>query len=588
MKLNKILLTIGCAAMMVSCSDDFLENKPQGSLSDGVMNSTESIDLLVNAAYAGLTGITNEQGDPCMRPMTNWSYGEVRADNAYKGGGGEGDIWDFHAMETFQIQSNNWNLDGKWFNLYSVISRCNAALRVLNVADESEVPVKASRIAEMKVLRAHFYFELSRLFNKVPYIDENVPTSEYVNVRNDEYTRDELLGKIADELIEASKSLPERQSEVGRINKNVAIAYAAKVKLYQAYVQDEQTHAVTSINKELLREVVSLIDQVKGYDLLSDFQQLDLVAYENGVESVFAVQYSMNDGSESAGRVNWSNLLNSPGGNSPYHGDGFFLPSQDLINAYQTDENGLPVFDYQSRPDYAVVTFVDDAVQTLSNTTPNVDPRLDFVTGRPTITFKTYKETPCQSWVRDRGTYGHNCAKRFWVSPESSDMFQGWPWGASQLNWQIIRYADLLLYKAEALIELGQDLETARNLINRVRERAMNSEYVRDFNDASKYAANYKIGLYPAAGWTQDYARKALRTEMRLEKALEGERFFDLVRWGVAKQVMTAYIAAEKDNRIYYDGAVFDAGEEYFPIPVAQYNFSQGHYTQNPGYPAFE
>lgn len=588
MKLNKILLTIGCAAMMVSCSDDFLENKPQGSLSDGVMNSTESIDLLVNAAYAGLTGITNEQGDPCMRPMTNWSYGEVRADNAYKGGGGEGDIWDYHAMETFQIQSNNGNLDGKWFNLYSVISRCNAALRVLNVADESEVPVKASRIAEMKVLRAHFYFELSRLFNKVPYIDENVPTSEYVNVRNDEYTRDELLGKIAGELIEASKSLPERQSEVGRINKNVAIAYAAKVKLYQAYVQDEQTHAVTSINKELLREVVSLIDQVKGYDLLSDFQQLDLVAYENGVESVFAVQYSMNDGSESGGRVNWSNLLNSPGGNSPYHGDGFFLPSQDLINAYQTDENGLPVFDYQSRPDYAVVTFVDDAVQTLSNTTPNVDPRLDFVTGRPTITFKTYKETPCQSWVRDRGTYGHNCAKRFWVSPESSDMFQGWPWGASQLNWQIIRYADLLLYKAEALIELGQDLETARNLINRVRERAMNSEYVRDFYDASKYAANYKIGLYPAAGWTQDYARKALRTEMRLEKALEGERFFDLVRWGVAKQVMTAYIAAEKDNRIYYDGAVFDAGEEYYPIPVAQYNFSQGHYTQNPGYPAFE
>ncbi|MGN1173798.1 MAG: RagB/SusD family nutrient uptake outer membrane protein [Muribaculaceae bacterium] len=588
MKLNKILLTIGCAAMMVSCSDDFLENKPQGSLSDGVMNSTESIDLLVNAAYAGLTGFTNEQGDPWIRPTTNWSYGEVRADNAYKGGGGEGDIWDFHAMETFQVQSNNGNLDGKWFNLYSQISRCNAALRVLNGADESEVPVKASRIAEMKVLRAHFYFELSRLFNKVPYIDENLPTSEYVNVRNDEYTRDELLGKIAGELIEASKSLPERQSEVGRINKNVAIAYAAKVKLYQAYVQDEQTHAVTSINKELLREVVSLIDQVKGYDLLSDFQQLDLVAYENGVESVFAVQYSMNDGSESAGRVNWSNLLNSPGGNSPYHGDGFFLPSQDLINAYQTDENGLPVFDYQSRPDYAVVTFVDDAVQTLSNTTPNVDPRLDFVTGRPTITFKTYKETPCQSWVRDRGTYGHNCAKRFWVSPESSDMFQGWPWGASQLNWQIIRYADLLLYKAEALIELGQDLETARNLINRVRERAMNSEYVRDFNDASKYAANYKIGLYPAAGWTQEYARKALRTEMRLEKALEGERFFDLVRWGVAKQVMTAYIAAEKDNRIYYDGAVFDTGEEYYPIPVAQYNFSQGHYTQNPGYPAFE
>ena len=537
MKLHDIFLGLSLTAMLASCSDDFLENKPQGSLSDGVMNSTEAIDLLVNSAYASLTGFTNEQGDPWVRPTTNWSFGEVRADNAYKGGGGEGDLWDVHAMETFQVQSNNGNLDGKWFNLYSQISRCNAALRVLNKADENEVTVKASRIAEMKVLRSHFYFELVRMFNKIPYMDENMPETDYVNVPNDEYTRDQHLARIAAELLEAAEDLPERQSEVGRINRNIALAYAAKVKLYQAYEQDEQTHAVVSINKGLMKEVVDLIDRVDGYDLLPDFQGLDLIANENGPESVFAVQYSINDGSGDAGRVNWSNLLNSPGGNSPYHGDGFFLPSQDLINAYQTDENGLPVFDYQSRPDYATVTFINDEQQTLSNTTPTVDPRLDFVTGRPTITYKTYRTTPCQSWVRDRGVYGHNCAKRFWVSPESSDMYQGWPWGASQLNWQIIRYADLLLYKAEALIELGGDnLEEARTLINRIRSRAMNSPYVKDFNDPTKDAANYKIGLYPVAGWNQDYARQALRTEMRLEKALEGERYFDLVRWGIAKE----------------------------------------------------
>ena len=587
MKISNIFLAIGCAAMLTACSDDFLENKPQGSLSDGVMTSTDAIELLVNSAYAGLTGFTNEQGDPCMRPTSNWSYGEVRADNAYKGGGGEGDIWDVHAMETFQVQANNGNIDGKWFNLYSQISRCNAALRVLKAADDNAVKNKASRMAEMKVLRSHFYFELVRLFNKVPYIDEDLATSEYVNVGNDVYTREQHLDRIARELLEAAESLPARQAEVGRINKNIALAYAAKVRLYQAYEQDPVTHAVRDVNKELLREVVTLIDKVQGYDLLPDFQNLDLVAYENGVESVWAIQYSMNDGSGDAGRVNWSNLLNSPGGNSPYHGDGFFLPSQDLINAYQTDADGLPLFDYQSRPDYAVVTFIDDQTQTLGNTEPNVDPRLDFVVGRPTITFKTYGETPCQSWVRDRGVYGHNCAKRFWVSPESPDMFQGWPWGASQLNWQIIRYADLLLYKAEALIELGEDLGTARELINRIRSRAMSSAYVKDFYDPSKNAANYKIGLYPADGWTQDYARKALRTEMRLEKALEGERYFDLVRWGIAKEVMTAYFNAEKDTRIYYKDATFDAGEEYYPIPVAQYNFSQGLYTQNPGYPAF-
>ena len=586
MKLKYILASL-CVAMTTGCTDNFLDNAPQGSLSDGVMNSPEAIDLLVNAAYASLYGMTNEQGDPCMRPTTNWSYGEVRADNAYKGGGGEGDVWDVHAMETFQLQSNNGNLDGKWFNLYSLISRCNSALRVLKAADPNEYEDRDMRMAEVKVIRAHHYFELVRLFNKVPYIDEDLKVSEYVDVPNDQYTRKEHLARIAADLLDAAEDLPEKQGEVGRINRNIALAYAAKVKLYEAYEQDEETHAVTNVNKQLLREVVELIDQVKGYDLLTDFQQLDMIDYENGSESVFAVQYSMNDGSSDGGRINWSNLLNSPGGNSPYHGDGFFLPSQDLINAYQTDENGLPVFDYQSRPDYGVVEFIDETHQNLSNTEPTVDPRLDFVVGRPTITYKTYRETPCQSWVRDRGVYGHNCAKRFWVSPESPDMIQGWPWGASELNWQIIRYADLLLYKAEALIELGEDLETARQLINRVRQRAQNSEYVKDFNDPTKNAANYKIGLYPAEGWTQDYARQALRTEMRLEKALEGERFFDLVRWGIAKDVMTRYFEAEKDQRVYYQVAKFDAGEEYFPIPVAQYNFSLGRYTQNPGYPAF-
>ena len=586
MKLKNILASL-CVVMTTGCSDNFLENPPQGSLSDGVMNSPEAIELLVNAAYASLYGMTNEQGDPCMRPTTNWSYGEVRADNAYTGGGGEGDVWDVHAMETFQIQSNNGNLDGKWFNLYSLISRCNSALRVLKAADPNEYKDRDMRIAEVKVIRAHHYFELVRLFNKVPYIDEDLKVSEYVDVPNDQFTRKEHLARIAGDLLDAAEDLPEKQGEVGRINRNIALAYAAKVKLYEAYEQDEQTHAVTGVNKQLLREVVDLIDEVKGYDLLTDFQQLDMIAYENGPESVFSVQYSMNDGSSDGGRINWSNLLNSPGGNSPYHGDGFFLPSQDLINAYQTDENGLPVFDYQSRPDYGVVEFIDETHQNLSNTEPTVDPRLDFVVGRPTITYKTYRETPCQSWVRDRGVYGHNCAKRFWVSPESPDMIKGWPWGASELNWQIIRYADLLLYKAEALIELGEDLETARQLINRVRQRAMDSEYVKDFNNPEKDAANYKIGLYPAEGWTQDYARQALRTEMRLEKALEGERFFDLVRWGIAKDVMTRYFEAEKDQRVYYQVAKFDAGEEYFPIPVAQCNFSLGRYAQTYGYPAF-
>ncbi len=589
MKLKNIF-TIALAGLALSaCSDDFLENKPQGSLSDGNMNDPSAVDLLVNGAYATFGCRYADSNDPHLFPVTNWSYGEVRADNAYKGGGGETDLWEIHDMETSRIQPNNGFLDGKWFNVYCGISRCNSAIRALRKVDESQIKNKATRIAEVRVIRDHWYFELVRLFNRIPYMDIDLPENDYTSVRNDEFTRNEHLDRIANDLLEAANDLPDSQSEIGRINRRIALAYAAKVKLYQAYEQDPQTNAVTGINRTLLQEVVDLIDGIRGYDLLADFQQLDLLEYENGPESVFAIQFSKDDGSSGVGRINWSMLLNSmTGPGCPWQGDGFFLPSQDLINAYQTDADGLPVFDYQSRPDYGKVVFDSNGGYSLGNTEGNVDPRLDFITGRPTIRYKTFEERACGLWVRNSDVYGYNNTKRFWLSPESKDAEQGWPWGASALNWQIIRYADLLLYKAEALIELGGNgLEEARTLINRVRARAMNSSYVKDFNDPSKDAANYKIGLYPATGWTQDYARRALRTEMRLEKAMEGERFFDLVRWGIAKETMNNFFAAEKDNRIYYQNVSFETGEEYFPIPVAQYNFSGGIYVQNPGYPAF-
>lgn len=589
MKLKNIF-TIALAGLALSaCSDDFLENKPQGSLSDGNMNDPSAVDLLVNGVYATFGCRYADSNDPHLFPVTNWSYGEVRADNAYKGGGGETDLWEIHDMETSRIQPNNGFLDGKWFNVYCGISRCNSAIRALRKVDESQNKNKASRIAEVRVIRDHWYFELVRLFNRIPYMDIDLPENDYTSVRNDEFTRDEHLDRIANDLLEAANDLPDSQSEIGRINRRIALAYAAKVKLYQAYEQDPQTNAVTGINRTLLQEVVDLIDGIQGYDLLADFQQLDLLEYENGPDSVFAIQFSKDDGSSGVGRINWSMLLNSmTGPGCPWQGDGFFLPSQDLINAYQTDADGLPVFDYQNRPDYGKVVFDSNGGYSLGNTDGNVDPRLDFITGRPTIRYKTFEERACGLWVRNSDVYGYNNTKRFWLSPESKDAEQGWPWGASALNWQIIRYADLLLYKAEALIELGGNgLEEARTLINRVRARAMNSSYVKDFDDPSKDAANYKIGLYPAAGWTQDYARQALRTEMRLEKAMEGERFFDLVRWGIAKETMNNFFAAEKDNRIYYQNVSFETGEEYFPIPVAQYNFSGGIYVQNPGYPAF-
>ena len=591
MKLRYISFALCFAALIGGCNESsFLDTKPQGTLNNDNLNTPEGVELLISAAYAALGGIAPQDNSVWNIPMTNWSYGSVRSDDAYKGGGGTTDVEEIHRMETFNLDATIGNVDSKWFQLYCCVQRCNSALKVLNNLSTEQMPEVETRKAEMRLLRAHFYFELSRLYNQVPYFDENVAMDDYGYISNNQYTRNEILNMIAQELMDAADALPEKQAEIGRVNKYIAWAYAAKVKLYQAYEQDQETHRVTNINRDLLNEVVDLCSRLEGhYDLLDDFQQLDLLAYENGKESVFAIQFSMNDGSASAGRINWSNLLNSPKG--PYGGDGFFLPSQNLINAYQTDANGLPLFDTFNNQDYDVITFDAEgkAVNTQVNAT--VDPRLDFIVGRPNITWKTYTESPCMdSWIRTPGDYGYHCCKRFFVSPESPDMFQGWPWGASGMNWQIIRYAHVLLWKAEALIELGDGagLEEARNIINRIRRRAMQSEYVKDFNDPTKDAANYLIGEYPTAGWTQDYARQALRFESRLECAMEGERFFDLVRWGIAAETMNAYLDVERTKRAYYSTASFTAGrDEYLPIPLPQYNFSNGLYVQNPGYGDF-
>ena len=582
MRLKYMLAASFLAAMTTSCNESsFLDLKPQGTLNEDLLASKDGVELLITSAYSGLQGPNR---DMMWVPMTNWTYGEVRSDNAYKGGGGVTDGADVNLLETFVIDATWANADSKWFQLYCCLQRANEALRVMNTMTEKDMPNLATRKAEMKVLRAHFYFELVRLFKQIPYFDETVDQETYKDIPNNQFSREEILDKIAADLLEAAKSLPPRQNEIGRVNQYTAYAYAAKVKLYQAYKQDERNQVV-SIDKDLLREVVELCNRLEGqYDLLDDFQQLDLLAYENGKESVFAVQYSMNDGTEGAGNINWSNLLNAPQG--PYNGDGFFLPSQNLINAFQTDENGLPILDHFNENDYGVWNGYE-----LTQTESNVDPRLDFITGRPDITWKTYKESPCKvSWIRNSGDYGFNCTKRFYVSPESSDMFIGWPWGASGRNWQIIRYAHVLLWKAEALVELGEPagLEEARKIINRIRRRAKNSTYVKDFKNPEKNAASYLIGEYPAQGWSQDYARKAVRFETRLETAMEGDRFFDLVRWGIAAEEMNAYIQKEQNKRVYYKGAHFTAGkDEYLPIPLPQYNFSEGNYVQNPGYGEF-
>jgi len=449
-----------------------------------------------------------------------------------------------------------------------------------------------------------------RHFNQIPWIDETVAEKDYINIKNNVYSRDELLGMIAKEFEDAAEVLPESFDEYGRVNRYVAKAYAAKVYLYKAYRQDPSNHKVISIDPADLEKVVALTGEVIApgkYDLLDDFQKLDMMEYENGAESIFAVQYSTNDGAtlqlpwaySGVGHVNWSALLNTPKG--PYNGDDFFKSSQDLVNAFQTGEDGLPLLDgsWQTK-DYDLVEerIAADGSKSYHNYNIDspVDPRLDFIVGRINVRWKTYTVEPVtELWYRDFNSYGYHFVKRFLVSPDSGHLSTTYPWGNSALNYQIIRYAHLLLWRAEALIELGRE-EEARPIINQIRNRAKNSPYVTAFIDPNfptavnidGYAGNYVINEYPAEGWTQDYARKALRHETRIECALEGERFFDLVRWGIAAETMNRYFEIEKTKRVYYQNSVFKEGrDEYFPIPLTQYNLSKGAYVQNPGYAAF-
>jgi hypothetical protein len=580
MKLKYIFLA-GIMVLTAACSDDFMVSVPKGKLSDAVLNTPDGIEALCTSAYAALGG---PEGDDLvfLAPTNNWIYGEVRSETSYKGGGGVGDIWEFNAMETFTgLYATNGLLDRKWFKMYISVQRCNSAIKQLNSVTTAEVPLKNIRLGEMRFLRAHYYFELSRLFNKIPYFDENVAVADYVKISNTEFTRDQLLEKISNEFSAAANLLPTTQSQKGRVTKYTALAYEAKTILYRAYKQNADNTVSTAPDQALLGKVVTLCDSVGlgGYGLLSDYQQLAEVDYEHGPESVFGIEYSINDGTTN-GRINWSNLLNVPKGPA-YSGDGFYQPSQNLVNSFKTDANGVPQLDTYNNSN------IETVADGLAN---NVDPRLDFTVGRIGVRWKNYTAPYDINWAREPATYGTYSVKKFLVAPDSPYRIKGWPWGGSALNYQVIRYADVLLWKAEALIELGRQAE-ALPLINAIRNRAKNSKYVLAWNNTSStdYAAKYVINTYQDGvncSWTQAFARKALRFERKLELAMEGDRFFDLVRWGVADQVLNnEYFVKEKVIRPFLKNAQFVKGrDEYFPIPEPQINMSGGLYKQNPGF----
>ena len=567
-------IVLGCWAlgMLVSC-ESFLDVNPKGTLSEGQLSTPENAENLVIAAYSSL-------GNDNYNNKTNglWPYGDLRSGDAYKGGAGTGDMGEWNLYETFvSMRVDVGGLDQKWYRQYVAISRANNALQRINELDESVYPKRTIRAAEMRFLRAHFLFELKLLFKRVPFVDETLPPEEYINVSNVQLSDAELWEKIITEFRFAAENLPpDNEGQLGRANQYMAKAYLAKALLYAAYEQNEQ-HEVTNINRQKLEEVVSLVDELATrYDLAEDFAYNFLCEYENGAESIFAVQTSLNDGTE-LGRLDWSAMLNYPM-NPEYGCCGFHQPTQNLVNAFKTGSNGLPLFDSFNAADMQTAAQVK---------TQTVDPRLLHTVA---ITGLPYKYKPDfifqDSWIRQIETYGNYMSLKEVVLYDNPCFKKVNPFMSSSKNRDIIRYDDALLWKAEALIELGRHME-ALPIINRIRSRAAESTSRLVDNNGTPtgnfHVATYQDGIN--CNWTADFARDALRWERRLELAMEGFRFFDLVRWGIADTYVNEYLRIEKTKRSYLASAQFRKNrDEFFPIPLAQINFSKKLYEQNHGW----
>lgn len=575
MKKFVLTSTVFLSVVFFGC-DGILDNTPKGVISEEQLQNPERVEQIVIAAYAS---IGNDEFN--MPFTTMWMWGSVRSDDAYKGGGGTGDGAGVDQLEQFYAASPlEWRINNTWTRIYFGIARVNNAIRVLEGLDVSDFPLKEERIAEMRFLRGHFYFLLKEMFKNVPYVSEQIPDDGYATISNHVFTNDELWNKIGDDFQFAADNLPSDQEDVGRPNEFTAKAYLAKVRLFQAYEQDD-SHNITSINTSRLQEVVDLTGEVIAsgkWDLHPDFAMNFLEDFDNGVESVFAIQNSFDDGTDNQ-RLDTGNGLNY--NMSPEYGCcGFHQPSQNLVNAFKTDNNGLPRFNDFNDAD------MQDSVDFVS--TYNVDPRLDHTVGIPGHPFKYETDFIYQEgFARTPDVYGFYSTMKETQSPDSPSLRQYGPFIGSAKNQDIIRYAEILLWRAEALIELGQ-INDALLLINDIRTRAGNSTSRLKFSNGN-FVSNYVIDTYQPGvniNWDQSTARKALRWEMRLELAMEGRRFFDLVRWGEAEDVLNEYFQEESTKRAYLNQAHFTKNHhEYLPIPQEQIEFAdQGVYLQNPGY----
>ena len=577
------ILLVGISLFIVSCNDEFLEGTPFGTLNESVLGNVDGLDGLLVAAYAELDGWAGWATGPVWDAVgTNWLMADVTSDDAYKGTDA-GDQPPMNPVERNEHDPASRVPLTNWQAWYDGAARSNDVIRVVDAAEGLDAGLAAQYVAEARFLRAHYHFQLVRLFGaKIPYVTEAAPSDGIIP--NDR----EIWSDIEADFEAAAGTLPATQAQVGKATSWAAKGLLARTRLYQGNYSGALS---------LLNEIISS----GQFSMLPNFADAQGTAGNNGPHSIFQIQHSVNDGIPDGEAGNYGEVLNNPHNGAAAGGCcGFFQPSHNLVNAFKT-ENGLPIANFNDSdlgndqgcfaniPDCCTVDGDGNCTVPYAVDEHPVDPRLDYTVGRKGIPYLDWGIHPGIGYIRDQAYGGPFSPKKriFKLAEQGTNSINGHSWGANgatAINYNIIRYADVLLMAAECEIESGN---TARGieLINQVRSRVKdNPDTWIKLPDGSN-AANYEIELYDT-GLSQSAARDAVRFERRLEFGMEGHRLFDLNRWGTSVQVMNDYYAKESvaGKRAYLVGATFAPHRVLNPIPQQAIDRSVGTLTQNPGY----
>ena len=562
-------------ALTVACDDEFLTKEPQASLSGPALSNAAGVEGKLISAYSTLSGYGMDGGGTWYYSTWAWIFGSISSDDALKGTDA-GDQPEHSFIETYDFNTFNVHNRDKWRSGYWGAARANDVIQSAEAAEDLSATRKAEIIGEAKFIRGWQHFEMQKMYRTPKYVgSENFSLDDLdaSKVPNS----GKIWAQIEQDFADAAAALPATQGQVGRASKWAAKAYLAKAKIYQSDWSGAEPILMDIINNG-------------PFELVDSFEDNYLVATRNNKESIFEIQYAVSsaDTNASNAEIGLAHPYIAPWGCC-----GFLQAPQDLVDFFQTDANGLPLLDESWKTNHITNPTGANIGQPIGN--PSVDPRLDHTLGRPGILFKNHHIMQVD-YIRDLTYAGPYFSKKHIAEPEG---FGVGGWGnLSANNLRIMRLGHVILWAAEAKMELGK-LEESRALINRLRARAANpAGFVPgatqgatrpEYTLTGTPGANYNVGQYTEAWTSQATARQAVRYETRLETAMEGNRFFDLQRWGVQNEVLNDYLARESKYRIYLQGKKFTSPKnEFYPIPTyaIDRSFKEGEptLTQDPNY----